>query len=154
MIKRVALYIEILTIGHVARTFEMRTQHALHLRLIMASVTKIADMKSTVNWMETIAHVLPVVLIHSKVTLNVTKNVLCRHVIWMAALVMSVLWDVGLGCFKTMSVKMNVKIENASGITTCAILQLKIIRLMCMLWESLTWMKPPEQGRRTTRIEV
>ena len=76
----------------------------------MEFVTKIADMSLIVNWMEKIVYVLQVAQMTSKLILSVTKNVMSRHAIGMITLVLSVQMAVGLGCFKTMSVKMNVKI--------------------------------------------
>ena len=104
--------------------------------------------------METIVYVLQVVQMTSKVILSVTKNVMWRHAIGMITLVLSVPMAVGRGCYRTMSVKMNVKIENAPGITTRVILQLKIIQITCMLWEFITSMVGQEQELRTTLIEV
>ena len=82
--------------------------------------------------METIVYVLQVVQMTSKIILSVTKHVMWRHAIGMVELVLSVPRAVGIGCFRTMSVKMNVKIDNAPGITTFEILQLKRIQNICM----------------------
>ena len=88
----------------------MSTEPVRQLRLTMEFVTKIADMSLIVNWMEKIVYVLQVAQMTSKLILSVTKNVMSRHAIGMITLVLSVQMAVGLGCFKTMSVKMNVKI--------------------------------------------
>ena len=88
--------------------------------------------RQTVTLIERIAYVTPVVHKNFSSILSVIRCALCRHVIGTKEIVVIVPLVVGQRCYKTMSDRKSVPIENATGITTAMIVRRKQIQLMFM----------------------
>ena len=88
--------------------------------------------RQTVTLIERIAYVTPVVHKNFSSILSVIRCALCRHVIGTKEIVVIAPLVVGQLCYRTMSDRKSVPIENATGITTVMISHRNKIQLTSM----------------------